>query len=327
VVADVCIDTTTSMTLSVAPCHTEFSLQLLTTSAQCGSVTGSANTTAGRSVSWTPLPIGHSTINIDDLMATTVNSGVFAPQQYQLMTRPVDAAGNVGDIQSTTWWVDVVRPLFPTIVSAPSPVSTETTATFEFRLTEDSSPGQVSFVYSLTVQNGSEITLPGGNPPIPNPTPTNLSPVTLTLVGLSTNAVYNITVRAVDQSGLMGVSAQSFVWQTVVSAPSVLVLRQPSVASGSKHPAFTFAADWGAMTPLAGVNVSFEVQLLGDVNLGSFHQPPVCNATADGLRIPVPGYDCVDAGCGQSGCNYTLFLQRPQANTLQVDAVAFQINR
>ena len=72
------------------------------------------------------------------------------------------------------------------------------------------------------------------------------------------------------------------------------------------------------MLPLAGVNISFEVRLLGDGNLGTFHEPPECNVSANGLRVPTPGYDCVDPGCGQGGCNITLFLQRPQASTLQV---------
>ena len=85
------------------------------------------------------------------------------------------------------------------------------------------------------------------------------------------------------------------------------VLSQPSADSGSPRPEFVFAADWGSSPPDGAENVTFEMLLLGDADLGSFHAPPTC----DPARINAASQkDCVDAGCSSVSCSYFVTLSQ-----------------
>ena len=114
-----------------------------------------------------------------------------------------------------------------------------------------------------------------------------------------------------------------YTWQVLQSAPSVVALRQPDPSSGSLRPTFQFAADWGALGDVGhdiNGSLSFEVLLLSDADLGSFHVPPPCSSIKEGSTTQ---RDCVSDVCTSASCYYYVTLTTPRVYTLQVHTKLF----
>ena len=194
-------------------------------------------------------------------------------------------------------------------------------------------------MYELTAGDGEVYVLPS-RPSIPDPEPTNNDPVKLSIDGLASDAVYTLRLWTRSLSGLLSDNSTTFTWQVLAAAPSVAVLLRPDSNSGSSRPRFQFAANIGggsfvndtkspngrSSSGLSSIvaNATFEMLLLLDPDLGTFHSPPVCDASrADSSSQR----DCVEAGCSATGCNYSVQLSQArgtlQAYTLQVRARLF----
>ena len=65
-------------------------------------------------------------------------------------------------------------------------------------------------------------------------------------------------------------------WSNVQTLIPTLYARtpKPDVVSGSDRPLFQFSVDWGASLITSAANITFQVLLLGDPDLGTFHVPP-----------------------------------------------------
>ena len=97
-------------------------------------------------------------------------------------------------------------------------------------------------------------------------------------------------------------------WRVLSSAPTVQVLARPDVYSGRVRPTFTFAADWGDVSPDgAENNVTFVVSLLADSD-------PTMSADER---------DCLLSNCSSTACTYVLYLLAPGTYTLQVHTLLF----
>ena len=299
----------------VAPCVAQWSLQQYVGAAGCGG--GSVRApTAGE---WVTVPaLANGTADLTDAVQAFVD--VHAVARFVVITRSVDAAGNVDDSQSFEWWVDTQPPQPPRAVSVPDAVSLTSLSLLSFQLEGNASPGHVSFVYTLTC-DGVVYTLPSGNPVIAVPAPSNNDPVLLGLSGLPPDRVYTVTIHTLNQCGLASVNATVVTWQILSSPPSVVVVRRPDAVSGSPRPEFEFAVNWAVSTVAdVGVrNVTYEVLLLSDADLGAFHEPPVCDRALAGSASQ---RDCVEAGCSASSCRYSVALSLARgtshAYTLQV---------
>ena len=184
---------------------------------------------------------------------------------------------------------------------------------------------QVSYFYTLLADNAT-YTLPSGNPTVSNPAPTNNDPVELSLSGLQADRKYTILISARSQAGLSSATATSVSWQFLASAPSVAVRLRPDLVSGASRPAFQFVADWGTSQVGGQANVTFQMLLLGDPDLGTYHTPPVCDPTRANSASQK---DCVSPGCTSELCNYTTQLTlapgKSQAYTLQVRPAAWRL--
>ena len=160
---------------------------------------------------------------------------------------------------------------------------------------------------------------------IPNPLPDNTSPCQFTISGLAAGSSFAINVSSVNQAGVRSVTSSTFQWLVIASAPTVTVLTQPDAASGSRTPTLRFGVAWPNVTVAAGAaaNVTFNVLLSGDVDIGVYHSPPVCGVGGvSGAQALGPRQrDCVSAVCDESGCSYTLSLTTPKVYSLQVEAL------
>ena len=108
------------------------------------------------------------------------------------------------------------------------------------------------------------------------------------------------------QSGIESTVGTSYSWHILASAPSVAVVRHPDASSGSLRPVFAFAADWGSIQPDgAERNVTFEVLLLSDTDLGSHHLPPTCDPSRP---VSATHRDCIRGDCSSTWCLYTVYL-------------------
>jgi hypothetical protein len=123
----------------------------------------------------------------------------------------VDASGNVGAVQLFDWWLDTVPPLSPSIVDPPNAVTLTASITFKLQLTGDNSPGQVTFVYTVTPPvDGSEGRMPlTAVPSVPVP---NSAPVLLTVTAPTSGVSYTLRVWSVDQGGLISADPTPFAW-------------------------------------------------------------------------------------------------------------------
>ena len=190
----------------------------------------------------------------------------------------------------------------------------------------NTSPGRVSFVFRVTDENGEPYTPPGGGIPasVAAPSPTNNDPVKLVLTGLESDKSYRLSLWTRSQSGLLSVHATEYFWRILATAPSVAVELRPDSMSGTARPLFRFSADWQGRDLTSTLNdtgrdIVFEMLLLSDADLGSYHTPPVCDASQANKASQ---RDCVDPGCSYLGCNYSVSLIQArgtlQAYTLQV---------
>ena len=189
-----CVQSTSAAVPVIAPCRLYWYIVNLG-SAAC-STTSTANTSA--SGSWTLLSgtvVDPSTIVAAALQSTPLG-------HFSLHTQARDDAGNVDGEAVVEWWTDTAAPPSPVLLGSPDGVTTLTTAPFSFKVMTDSAPGQLSYVYVLTV-NGQARTLPGGNPAVPDPTP-NTATTQVTLSGLTTGEVYSISVWSVSQARVRG---------------------------------------------------------------------------------------------------------------------------
>ena len=208
----------------------------------------------------------------------------------------------------------------PRMVSVPDAVSLTSLSLLSFQLDGNTSPGHVSFVYTLT-SDGAPYTLASGNPVVAVPAPTNNDVVLLSLSGLPPDRLYSVTIHTLSQCGVPSVNATVVTWQILSSPPVVTVLHRPDAVSGSPRPEFEFAVQW-AVSAVADVgirNVTYEMLLLNGGDLGAFHQPPECDRSRVGSASQ---RDCVEPGCGASSCRYSVSLTLARgssyAYTLQV---------
>ena len=147
-------------------------------------------------------------------------------------------------------------------------------------------------MYELTLNN-LPTTLPGGNVTIPNPVPTNAAQSSFTLSGLTTGT-WGIKVYSVSMAGLRCTNPSTLQWQIITTAPNALVTVQPDSASGSKTPVFQLEIDGANVTAAALGNITFQVALLGDAALGSFHVPAPCGSA----ELLLPTEESVNSPAG-----------------------------
>ncbi len=110
--------------------------------------------------------------------------------------------------------MDTVPPLSPAIVDPPNVFTLTASLTFRLQLTGDSSPGQVSFVYTVTPPvDGSEGAMPitaVSSVPVPNS-----ATVQLTVTAPASGTSYTLRVWSVDQGSLMSADPTPFAWTYV----------------------------------------------------------------------------------------------------------------
>lgn len=159
---------------------------------------------------WSSLVLDRVVVNATALVSATVL--VHPVSRFVLHVRAVDGAGNIGNTSTIDWWVDAVAPIPPTIDSSPDVVSLSSIAVVAVKATGDTSPGQLSFVYTLT-GNGEPYSFGSVTPPqFSLPLPTNSDPATMTISGLP-SSVYVVTVWSVSLSGLVSSTNATFSWQ------------------------------------------------------------------------------------------------------------------
>ena len=108
------------------------------------------------------------------------------------------------------------------------------------------------------------------------------------------------------QSGIRSSENTSYTWHILAAAPAVAVVRRPDLDSGAVRPVFAFAADWDGVDPDgAERNLTFEVLLLSDADLGVHHVPLSCDPSRP---VSATHRDCARADCSSTWCLYTLFL-------------------
>ena len=134
-----CTPPPSSSTVVSAPCALQWRLTLLrrasTASALCAaSGDDGAVPASNATATWQPVDSGGVVVTL-----TNVDG------EYQLDTRAVDAAGNVGAVQSFVWWLDRSVPGTPTVVTAPNPVQFTASVTVDVKLDSDASAGQVQW--------------------------------------------------------------------------------------------------------------------------------------------------------------------------------------
>jgi hypothetical protein len=95
----------------------------------------------------------------------------------------------------------VTPPAAATIVQRPELITLLSSAAFTFVLV-DASPGVSTFNYTLTLDSGQQVLLPGA-PKVSQGTPSSVDPshrtATLGLTGLSTDLRYTLKVWSLDQ--------------------------------------------------------------------------------------------------------------------------------
>ena len=245
-----------SVSYTTSPCRLQWVLQSFTSAATCSQGGAGPSESA-----W--ITQSSSQLQLDLVAQVAACVAVNPVARFVLYTRAFDTAGNVGADSVVEWWVDTVQPQPPVIETAPELITVDPHAVLNFKLTGDLSPGRVSFTYLLTA-DGVAVSRPGGNPVVPQPTPSNNDAVTLSLPDLAPNHAYRIEITSVSQSGVQSVPAV-VTWQLLSSAPSVLVPVRPDAISGSDRPKFQFVANWGdSQVSQSQANIRFQVMLLGD---------------------------------------------------------------
>jgi hypothetical protein len=169
-----------------SPCRVDVAVVLLrrtlSSSASCDTaspmpVTGS-DVTATQPLVWLSLP---SDARSHDAHVTT--EGLYA-----VITRSVDAAGNIGRVSNISVWLDVTPPSSsPTLTRTPDAVTLQTDGLFELRGVDDGSPGLLEFAYQHTWNGGGGDDTYTAVPTLPS-TPT--SPVLLSLPRLATDSTH-----------------------------------------------------------------------------------------------------------------------------------------
>jgi hypothetical protein len=298
---------------AASTCWVQWALESHASFANCDA-TGTAS-----ALVWSDVVSGH----VDVTQAVRVRLQSLPRSRFVLHLRAVDAAGNTGVEGRTEWWVDNSPPAPPTLTSHPDSIGVSTTAVFTMMVPDgDLSPGELTILYDVRVGNTS-YHVAGGNPTVPRPTPVNTAPTTLAIPSLDSGREYTIELWTRSLAGVTSTRSTTFTWTVLSSAPQVSVVAHPSSHSALRSPTFTFAADWGlGSSEGADANTTFEVLLLGDADLGTHHQPRLCEPdVALGPRLR----DCVHPGCSAQGCNYTVYLLAPLAYTLQVSARAMGV--
>ena len=304
-----CVPAAGDSSRAVSPCAVQWALVASLSTAGC--VVDTASSGGVGALTWTELPSGVSTLNLTSRVAALVDAS--PTTHFSLRVRPIDRAGNVGEVTTHEWWVDVAPPPPPTVVSGPDEVGVATTATFTLKVTDgNASPGQLSLNYTLFVANRA-VTLVGGNPVVPPPVPVNSAPTTVSLTGLTAGTVYSIVFGSITQSGVVSVNVTQMTWRVLATAPAVTVLSHPDASSGSRRPVFEFQAAWGDVDPAGAEGaVRFQMLLLNDVDLGQYHYPAICNATR---LVSASHRDCVNSNCSATYCKYSLYLLSPGVST------------
>jgi hypothetical protein len=143
-----------SVSIVQSACHVDVAVVLLRRTSSGGSCdTGSSTPVNGsdgsatQPLSWLSLP---SDARSYDVRVTT--EGL-----YTVMTRSVDAAGNVGRVSNISVWLDVAPPSSsPTLTRTPDAVTLQTDGLFELRGVDDGSPGQLAFAHQHTWNGGGD---------------------------------------------------------------------------------------------------------------------------------------------------------------------------
>ena len=242
----------TTAVLAAVPCRVRWAITSSMASSACA-VQGGA---ASAALTWQPVVDG-----VVDARAAVAAFITTSPiSLLTVYSQAVDGAGNADAVHTYSWWSDAMPPLAPAITKGPDKITVSTAATFVIVLpTSDVSPGwlallrrgrglaamrpstaaghfpwsngqsglprcvcpgQMTFVYTI-VSGNETFTVSGGNPPIPDPTPVNTAPSTLTINGFSPGAVYSLTVWSVSQAGMTSANGTTFTWHVLASAPSM----------------------------------------------------------------------------------------------------------
>ena len=181
VIGVVCVQSPSVAVPVIAPCRRYWRLVNLG-SATCPSPSASSGANASASDLWTLLADAQPVVDPGTAVAAALLTSPTA--HFALHSQARDDAGNADDDVVVEWWVDTAPPQSPVLLDSPVGITTATTAQFSFKLASDNSPGQVSYVYSLTANGGDKV-LEGGNPAIPDPTPTNTATTQVTLSPLA----------------------------------------------------------------------------------------------------------------------------------------------
>ncbi len=271
------------------------------------SVVNGSDVAPTQKLSWLSLPSN----------AISHDVGVTVEGLYALMTRSVDAGGNVGRVTNISVWLDVTPPTSPpTLTRSPDAVTLQTDGLFELRGVDDGSPGQLSFAYQHTWNGGGDDTYTAV-PTLPS-TPTSV--VLLSLPRLTTDATHLLRLVAVDPLRRRSGGVTAFSWRVLSAAPIVNVTHTPANVSALHAPTFVFSAVWGGslsgaaggLSPQQLSSVMFQVRLLGLAgDVGSWHHP---------CRFAVNASDCASR-CDAGACVYAASLPTPASYTLQVRAM------
>ena len=81
---------------------------------------------------------------------------------------------------------------------------------------------QVSYVY-LLFEDELPFVATGGNPPVPDPTPSNNDATSVTISGLTFGRLYAIEVWSVSQAGVQSTTATTYQWQVRAAVPGCVV--------------------------------------------------------------------------------------------------------
>jgi hypothetical protein len=276
-----------------APCFVEWRLDAVSVSGSGGcAVDSSDNASATGSWSRAVTPV---------VMPKPPRDG-----QYRVWWRASDGAGNVGTAASMLLWLDSTPPAKePSFTVTPGATTFATTARFELKVTGDTSPGRLSFVYELT---RGVVVEPLATAALPEPT--NDDAVQLLVGDMQPDESYSLRVWTQDQAGHRSAKTALHTWVVASVAPTVAIASRPSPISALVQPVFVFSAMWGNGTSRQGVvrDASFLVSLVG---VSSPHSPcdergaaPNCSSWCNGTR-----------------CEYSPSLDAPASYTLQVQAV------
>jgi hypothetical protein len=262
-VGDDASSTTTVVAVdAVAPCVAQWTVRV-TVAAQpeaCGALDGDEPPPGAWTNVTAPGPVA---------LGPVVTAQLAGDALVRLLSRAVDAAGNMQPATVTLVYVDVRAPAAPVVGPNPPPVTLPSRSVLVLSV-RDESPGQLGFAYNLTsaAAGGGQVALPGPRPAVSEAAGTAGDPfqwsAELVLNSLPPNDTYTLRAWTVDQAGRVSGAPGVRVWHVLPSMPWVNVVAAPAAESGTWQPAIRVAVAWGdgvAVPDGAPAAVTFEFQV------------------------------------------------------------------